>query len=120
MRFSVLLAVAAALALGAAAERLAAQVPPPPPPPPAGSEAPPAAGQPYVGNPDLEPQVTITRRDNETHEEVRIGGQLKFVKVTPRVGPAYYLVPNNDGTTFIRRNSLDNSLSVPQWVLFSW
>jgi hypothetical protein len=31
----------------------------------------------------------------------------------------YYLVPQSGGT-FIRRNSLDTSLSVPMWVLFSW
>ncbi len=49
-----------------------------------------------------------------------MGGELKFVKVTPRHGVPYYLVPQGSGGTFIRRNSLDPSLSVPLWVLFSW
>ena len=71
-------------------------------------------------DPDLEPQVTIIRSEAETREEVRMGGELKFVKVTPRHGVPYYLVPQGGGGTFIRRNSLDPSLSVPLWVLFSW
>ena len=107
------------LARGFVAGTSSSQVPPPPPPPAAGGDAA-AAPPPFTSNPDLEPQVTITRRETETTEEVRIGGQLKFVKVTPRWGRPYYLVPNSDGTGFLRRNSLDTSLSVPQWVLFSW
>ena len=51
---------------------------------------------------------------------MRIGGELKFVKVTPRHGVPYYLIPQQRRQTFIRRNSLDTSLSVPMWVLFSW
>lgn len=113
-------AAALTLALGSLAGAARAQVPPPPPPPAAGAEAAAPAQQPYTNNPDLEPQVTITQRENDTTEEVRIGGELKFVKVTPRWGRPYYLVPNRDGTGFLRRNSLDTSISVPQWVLFSW
>ncbi len=120
MRSPARLAAAVTLALGLVAGTPLAQVPPPPPPPPAAGGDAAAAPPPYTGNPDLEPQVTITRRETETTEEVRIGGQLKFVKVTPRWGRPYYLVPNSDGTGFLRRNSLDTSLSVPQWVLFSW
>jgi Protein of unknown function (DUF2782) len=110
---------AIALSLGLAAATSTAQVPPPPPPPPGPDVATRPAGQ-VAGDPELEPQVTIVRRENETVEEVRIGGELKFVKVTPRHGRPYYLIPEGNGATFIRRNSLDTSLSVPQWVLFSW
>ncbi len=120
MRPTARLAAAVTLAFGMSAGATRAQVPPPPPPPPAGAEAAAPEQRPFTNNPDLEPQVTITQRDNETTEEVRIGGELKFVKVTPRWGRPYYLVPNRDGTGFIRRNSLDTSISVPQWVLFSW
>ena len=55
-----------------------------------------------------------------TFEEVRIGGELKFVKVTPRTGRPYYLIPDQGGRQFIRRDSLDPTLRVPMWVLFSW
>src|SRR2546427_1819391 len=47
---------------------------PPPPPPDLANDA------------DLEPQVTIIRRENDVLEEVRIQGELRFVKVTPRNG----------------------------------
>ena len=109
---------AAVLALCIAASA-SAQVQPPPPIPPPGTEA---AQQPpafRTTDPDLEPQVTIIRNEAESREEVRMGGELKFIKVTPRHGVPYYLVPQSGGT-FQRRNSLDTSLSVPMWVLFSW
>ena len=94
--------------------------PPPPPPPPPGPDVTPRASQPFSADPDLEPQVTIIRRDAETLEEVRIGGELKFVKVTPLHGKPYYLIPDGNGHTYVRRESLDTSLKVPMWVLFSW
>ncbi|MCC7115074.1 MAG: DUF2782 domain-containing protein [Burkholderiales bacterium] len=111
----------AALALAGAfvAGPVLAQIAPaPPPPPPPGAEVPLAASA--AGDPDLEPQVTIVRRADETREEVRIGGELKFIKVTPLHGRPYYLVPDANGLTFQRRDSLDTSLKVPMWILFSW
>ena len=65
--------------------------PAPPKPPPFSAKLPPPL--PEGADPDLEPQVTIIRRETETVEEVRVNGDLRYVKVTPRVGPAYYLVP---------------------------
>ena len=108
---------AAALAASAAWAQVA---PPPPPPPLPGADAPVQAPLPYAADPALEPQVTIVRKENETHEEVRIGGELKFIKVTPRHGRPYYLVPDSGPNTYIRRESLESSLKVPMWVLFSW
>jgi hypothetical protein len=106
----------AALAAACATTVAWAQPAPPPPPLPAEASVPP----PLVADPELEPQVTIIRRDTETLEEVRIGGELKFVKVTPRTGVPYYLVPDPNGQQFIRRDSLDTSIKVPLWVLLSW
>jgi len=84
-------------------------LPQPPPPPPE-----------IAGDTDLEPQVTIVRREDQVIEEVRIHGELRYVRVTPRHGRAYYLIPDTNGATFIRRDSLDSTLKVPMWVLFSF
>ena len=35
-----------------------------------------------AGDPELEPQVTIIRRETETIEEFRVKGRLTMVKVT--------------------------------------
>ena len=75
---------------------------------------------PMATDPELEPQVTIIQRENELVEEVRIGGELRFIRVTPRHGRPYFLVPDQNGQQFIRRDSLDSGLKVPLWVLFSW
>jgi hypothetical protein len=111
------LLAAASVAAFATSVAWAQPAPPPPPLPVEGAVPPPP---PLVTDPELEPQVTIIRRDTETLEEVRIGGELKFVKVTPRTGVPYYLVPDPNGQQFIRRDSLDTSIKVPLWVLLSW
>ena len=82
---------------------------PPPPPPPE-----------FAGDPELEPQVTIIRRDEQVVEEVRIKGELRYVRVTPRHGRPYFLIPDGNGAPFIRRDSLDSSLKVPMWILVSF
>jgi hypothetical protein len=81
---------------------------------------PPPAPGPDVLDADTEPQVTILHDDNQQTEEVRIQGQLRYVRVTPRYGRPYYLVPDVNGATYIRRDSLDPTLKVPMWVLFSF
>ena len=98
-----------------------AQAPGPPPlPPPTASTTPPPPPPDLANDADLEPQVTIIRRENDVLEEVRIQGELRFVKVTPRNGRPYYLIPDAGGHAFLRRDSLDISLKVPMWVLFSF
>jgi hypothetical protein len=74
----------------------------------------------FSGDSDLEPQVTIIRRDNDVVEEVRVKGELRYLRVTPRYGRTYYLIPDQNGNTYIRRDSLDPTLKVPMWVLFSF
>ncbi len=100
-----------------------AEVPPPVAPPAAASPAPPPPPRaPYDtgADTDLEPQVTIIRRETETVEEFRVNGELRYVKVTPRLGPPYYLVPRGNGQSFVRSDSLDFGLRTPMWLLFSW
>jgi hypothetical protein len=117
------------------AETSLAQAPATPPPLPANAMPPamPAAGAPtaapsavpparieYGTGQDQEPQVTIIRKDTETVEEIRVNGELRYVRVTPRGGVPYYLVPTGNGKNFTRMDSLGSGLSVPMWLLFSW
>jgi Protein of unknown function (DUF2782) len=122
-------------AASALAGAVFAQAPPPipanaaPPPIPAATAAPataattrvtppPAPAEVYAGPDDSE--ITVIRKDAETVEEVRVGGELRYVRVTPKGGKTYYLVPSGNGQTFNRMDSLGGSLSVPMWLLFSW
>src|SRR4030095_3302435 len=67
---SPLLATLLFAALAASAQTPPAQkVDPTPPPPPDF----------LTGDPDLEPQVTIIRRDTEVVEEVRVKGELRYI-----------------------------------------
>ena len=111
-----LLAAAALIAVSTAL----AQAPAPPPLPESTSAAPPPLPPDVAADAELEPSVTILRREDNVLEEVRIKGELRYVKVTPRHGRPYFLIPDASGHAFIRRESLDSSLKVPMWVLFSF
>ncbi|HEV3240637.1 MAG TPA: DUF2782 domain-containing protein [Casimicrobiaceae bacterium] len=107
-----LVAVAAvSLALTAPAQTVPPKLEPLP-------EAPPAPPE-IANDPELAPQITTIKRENETIEEYRVHGQLTMIKVTPRHGQPYYLVADANGG-FNRRDSLDSGLKVPLWVLFTF
>jgi hypothetical protein len=72
-----------------------------------------------LGSDELEPQVTINTTETQTTEEVRVGGQLRYVRVTPRNGRPYYLIPEPNGM-YIRRDGVDSTTKVPMWLLFSF
>jgi Protein of unknown function (DUF2782) len=109
------LAVAALAAFVAAAPARAADAPKPVTEPLPEIPAPPG-----VDEADLGPEITITQRDRDTVEEARVNGILLWIRVTPRHGRPYYLIPTGGGNTFIRRDSLGTDLKVPMWVLFTW
>jgi hypothetical protein len=94
----------------------------PPPPPPKLEplpEIPPPPG--VASDPELEPQVTIRRNEaGETIEEARVNGQLKWIKVTPRHGRPYFLIPDAGGRRYVRSDSLDYGLKVPMWLIFEF
>ena len=118
-----LVAAAAAFAVAAIAFAQTHAPAPPPPPMPPQSEALPDVAPPPPGaanDPELEPQVTITKKEGETVEEARVNGKLMWVKVTPRHGRPYYLIPDATEGTLIRREGFDPGLRVPLWVLFSF
>lgn len=106
-----------------AAAPIAAQedaVTPPPAPTDNSVDAPPPA-MPTDEREEMEPEVTIIRRDDRTIEEYRINGQLYMVKVTPTKGYPYYLVDSDgDGELESRRDELDPKILVPSWVIFRW
>jgi len=73
-----------------------------------------------AGDPELEPQITIKRKEGETVEEARVNGHLIWIKVTPRHGKSYYLIPDAGGVRYVRRDNLDYGLKVPMWLLFEF
>ena len=64
-----------------------------------------------------QPDIVIREEEDKTFYEYRVNGILKEIKVVPKVGPAYYLVPA-DGEGWIREER--SQMLVPKWVLFEW
>jgi len=94
---------------------MAADAPPPPP-------LPEAAVPPSIGVDDeLQPEVSIIKRDDAVVHEYRMNGELYMIKVDPVIGPAYYLFDSNgDGDLDARRTELDPAFVVPSWMIFRW
>ncbi len=66
---------------------------------------------------DDEPEVTIIKKTEQTVEEFRVGGRLYMIKITPKVGPPYYLVDDRGDGKFARQESLDSGFRPPRWVI---
>jgi len=77
-----------------------------PPPPPALRDAAPE-----------EPRVVIRAGEGEVVEEIRDGGRVIAIRVTPRDGPPYFLVDTTGSGNWMRRDSLDDGVRVPMWIL---
>jgi hypothetical protein len=80
---------------------------PEPPPPPA------------LPGPD-EPAVTIPVPQGHQVEEMRAGGRVVALKVTPPGGKPYFLIDSSGNGTWIRRDSLDGGLGVPMWPIHTF
>jgi hypothetical protein len=63
------------------------------------------------------PEVTITTEKDQTVEEFRANGRLYMIKITPRHGVPYYLIDDRGDGKFVRQESLDSGLRVPQWII---
>ena len=79
-------------------------LPAPPPPPEPGVE---------------EPSVRIPVPAGDKVEEIRAGGRVVGLKVTPaKGGKPYYLVDTTGNGNWMRRDSLDDGIRVPMWPLW--
>ena len=99
------LSVAAAGAL-AQQQRPPKLEPLPEPPPP-----------PLIRESSDEPRVRIAPQEGDRVEEMREGGRIVMLKVTPPNGIPYYLMDPAGTGNFIRRDSLDPGIRVPMWTI---
>ena len=100
--------VAVVLFMCAAAAALAQEkvepFPEPPPPPPM-----PEADEPAV-------RIPVQERDKV--EEIRDGGRIVMLKVTPPGGRPYYLIDTTGNGNWMRRDALDDGVRVPMWPIY--
>lgn len=69
----------------------------------------------------VEPKVKIFKRQWATFEEFSVHGQVYAVKVTPVVGPPYYLYDSDgDGSLESRHNVLRDVPQTQQWKILTW
>ena len=101
--FLVLAALLASAALAQSRPPRLEPLPEPPPPPP-------------MPGPN-EPSVRIPVQEGDKVEEVRDGGRVVAIKVTPPNGKPYYLIDQAGTGNWMRQESLDTGVRVPQWPI---
>ena len=66
--------------------------------------------------------ITIRNDGDTTYYEFRVNGEISEIKVVPKKGPAYYLIPaqgqNAEEGEFVRKDN--PNIRVPKWVIFRW
>jgi len=100
---------ASSLSLPAMADNKAVEdaIVPPPPPRVQSGEA-------------IEPDVSIIKTDKARIESYSVNGRVYAAKITPKSGPAYYLIDTDGDGGLDTRNDIERGVHVPQWILFSW
>ena len=101
-RLAVVMCMCAAAA--ALAQEKVEPFPEPPPPPPM-----PEADEPAV-------RIPVQERDKV--EEIRDGGRVVMLKVTPPGGRPYYLIDTTGNGNWMRRDALDDGVRVPMWPIY--
>jgi hypothetical protein len=66
---------------------------------------------------ELQPEVRILKRGDDTVEEHRLNGKLYMVKVTPTHGVPYYLFDEKGDGVLTPRTAESIQLKVPMWVI---
>jgi hypothetical protein len=104
-RFVLLLAFLSCNAMAQRKPPVMEPIPGPPPPPEPGVE---------------QPEVRIERPDQgDKVEEIREGGRVVMLKVTPKGGgKPYYLVDTTGAGQWQRRETLDDGIRVPMWPIW--
>ena len=108
-----LLMAPAALAETTARDTRATTAPQPPPPPE--NYNPPSVPE-LPGAEQPEPEVIITTKGTEIHEEYRLNGRLYMIKVVPAKGAPYYLI-DHEGSGQFRRSDFEPRIAIPMWVI---
>ena len=74
---------------------------------------------PEISGPD-EPAVRIPVQKDDKVEEMREGGRIVMLKVTPPNGRPYYLVDTSGNGNWVRRDALDDGVRVPMWPVYTF
>ena len=64
-----------------------------------------------------EPRVRIAPQEGDKIEEMRDGGRVVMLKVTPPNGAPYYLYDPLGNGNWTQRDALDPGIRVPMWTI---
>jgi len=77
----------------------------------------PEAPPPLIREGADEPRVRIAPQEGDKVEEMRDGGRIVMMKVTPPNGAPYYLLDPLGNGNWTRRDALEPGIRVPMWTI---
>ena len=77
----------------------------------------PEAPPPLIREGADEPRVRIAPQEGDKVEEMRDGGRIVMMKVTPPNGAPYYLLDLLGSGNWTRRDALEPGIRVPMWTI---
>jgi len=66
-----------------------------------------------------EGEVVIRNDGDKTIYEYKINGKVKEIKVVPKIGEPYYLVPDDVDESDLHKTQ-ESKIKAPWWVIFRW
>lgn len=67
-----------------------------------------------------DPEIRIRTEGDTTVEEYRRDGRVVMIKVTPRLGPPYYLIDNTGNGQFLRHDGPFPMTAPAQWRIYQF
>lgn len=67
----------------------------------------------------VEPSIVIRHDNGDTYYEYMENGEVREIKVVPKVGPVYYLVPAGQEDEEFKKQT-QSKVTIPKWVIFRW
>jgi hypothetical protein len=64
------------------------------------------------------PDIVIIAEEERTIYEFRQGGELRMIRIEPRIGKPYYLVPRDNTRGFGNLERAD--MLIPSWVILQF
>lgn len=66
-----------------------------------------------------EGEVVIRNDGEKTIYEYKVNGKIKEIKVVPKVGEPYYLIPDDEDQSDLNKTA-ESKIKTPWWVIFRW
>ena len=70
--------------------------------------------------PESDHDAVFFRRENQTETQYQVNGQVRLIKVTPQVGPVYYLADPDAANPWLARGGQSDDKLTSGWIFLAF